>query len=464
MIILIQPKAEGYSELLNKTPLPLALLNCARLLDKESKIKLIDQRLTPDWKNILLQLLKQNPVCVGVTSVTGGQIRHALEVSRFVKENSDVSVVWGGVHASLLPGQTLENPFVDVVVKGEGEVTFCELVNALKNGKSLKGIKGVWYKKDGKICNNPDRPFINLNKLPELPYHLINIRDYIQKGNKKILHVQTSRGCPHSCNFCYNQSYHNNKLRTLSLNKILEDMLFLKDFGANHFWIIDDNFFTDFRRARSICSSILKERLDITWEVPGSNILDISKFNNFNLLERSGCEQLYFGVESGSNQILKYINKGITRKQVLKFNQNIEKSNIRPWYNFMVGFPNETKKDINSTLTLILELLKENKKAMISPIYSFTPYPGTKLFDASLKHGFIPPSNLEWWGLYDWKTINIPWITKRQKKYFEKLYFWSIFLDEKYKSELENPILRTGIKLSLPILRKIATSKISSFE
>lgn len=126
----------------------------------------------------------------------------------------------------------------------------------------------------------------------------------------------------------------------------------------------------------------------------------------------------------------------------------------------MVGFPGETKEDINSTFSLVLQLLEENKRTKISPIYAFTPYPGTKLFDTALKSGLMPPQTLEGWSCYDWKTINLPWITKKEKKYFESLYFWSIFLDDKYELELPNLLLKKIIKHFLPILKKIAILKI----
>ena len=123
-VVLVFPKSSFLEKAMKHVYLPLALLNSVVFVEKEYSVKIIDQRIDSNWKNNLLKELKKKPLCVGVTSLTGEQIKYALEISKIVKEESDVPVVWGGAHANILPEQTLRNEYVDFVIQGEGEILF----------------------------------------------------------------------------------------------------------------------------------------------------------------------------------------------------------------------------------------------------------------------------------------------------------------------------------------------------
>ena len=130
------------------------------------KVKLIDQAMEEEWKHTLLKVLQEDVICIGISSTTGNQISYGLEIAKFIRTHSDRPIVWGGIHPTLLPEQTLENEFVDIVVRGEGEETIVELTNALQDDKSLNGISGVSYKENGRIVHNPDRAFLDLKEQP----------------------------------------------------------------------------------------------------------------------------------------------------------------------------------------------------------------------------------------------------------------------------------------------------------
>jgi len=405
-----------------------------------------------DWKYILRNELVKGPVCVGVTSVTGGQIRHALEVSKFVKENSGVPVVWGGVHASLLPGQTLENQYIDVVVKGEGEITFFELVNALKRGKSLKGIRGVWYKKNGKIYNNPDRPFINLNKLPELPYHLIDVERYVRNSAfGRSLDIEISRGCPYKCSFCYNTTMFASVWRGMDDCNIFKKIGYLvKKFNLQYVLIIDDYSFLDKCRIERFMQKKIKKGLNFKWGILGGHFKDFDQLDTpfLKLLEESNCKLVGFGAESGSQKILKLINKNITPDQVIRVNEKLKDWDINIICGFMAGFPTETKEDLQKTIDLAFQLKKSNPKFILSKISSCTPFPGTGFFEMSKKFGFKPPSDLEGWQDINWGleyiNLNLPWLSKKDRELLTYLYFCTTFWDLRY--------IKHALDISKPIL------------
>ena len=145
-IILINPHGTKF---VGDYTLPLGLLQSSVYINEKYNVKILDLRVKPSWKGALLDELKKAPYFVGISTMTGPNLISALQISKFVKENSKALVVWGGIHASLLPEQCVSHPLVDIVVKGEGEETFMELADAIINKKPLKGILGVWYKENG---------------------------------------------------------------------------------------------------------------------------------------------------------------------------------------------------------------------------------------------------------------------------------------------------------------------------
>ena len=239
----------------------MSLLSVAAPLVKNGfSVKIIDQRADDNWKETLLKELKEKPLFLGVSSKTGKQIMNALEASKIAKENSSVPVVWGGVHPSLLPEETLRSENVDFVIIGEGEFPALKLAEAIKNNQSPENIEGLGYKKYGKVFYNPQKTFVNLDELPDIPYHLVNINDYIDnfsfasgKPGRNIA-FYTSRGCPHRCGFCYNKEFNKRKWRGESAEKLVGRMKkMISDYGINAFEIEDDEFFVDMNRAKKVC-------------------------------------------------------------------------------------------------------------------------------------------------------------------------------------------------------------------
>jgi radical SAM superfamily enzyme YgiQ (UPF0313 family) len=145
--------------------------------EKNFKIHIIDQSIERDsWEKRVKSILKENVLCVGVSSLTGSTIHYGLQFSKMIKSiNKEIPVVWGGVHASMLPQQTLANPYIDIVVRFEGEETFRDLVHILERKMPLESVKGISFKKEGEIYHNPKRPFIDLNNLPAFKFYFITL-------------------------------------------------------------------------------------------------------------------------------------------------------------------------------------------------------------------------------------------------------------------------------------------------
>jgi radical SAM superfamily enzyme YgiQ (UPF0313 family) len=455
-VILVQPKVGDWDDFRSHPSLPLSLLSAARLVANEFEVIFIDSRVDKDWKNTLRDKLAENPICVGITSMTGRQISHALEISRFVKQVSNAPVVWGGIHCSLLPDSTLENNNIDLIVLGEGEVKFLELVRALNTGRDLRGVKGIWFKQDQEIIRNPEREFVELNDLPVLPLSLIDLKHFLPifKG-RRTFYIETSRGCPNRCGFCYNLAFHKSSWRAFPAERVVRRLKYLsKEYKIGSFYIIDDNFFVDLKRAKEIAQGIIDEKLDIFWEVQGITINSALKMDDdyLELMVRSGLKKVHFGVESGSERILKMVNKNLNIDNVLKVNKDWNKYNIITQYNFMCGFPGETKEDIRETTKLVFRLMRENPRALISPLCPYTPYPGTALYQNDVNSGFSKKSTLE-----DWVEANYGdnlWESKERKDILSALFFTSMFLDShRSKDMISSKMMKVLIDLYRPVAR-----------
>ena len=420
------------------------------LLKANFSVKIIDQRVNDNWKTILKNELKNSPICVGISSMSGFQLNEALKAAEFIKENSNIPIVWGGVHPSLTPRQTLKDKRVDIVVIGEGEATFLELVNSLKKKSSLAKIKGLAYKKDNKIIINPPRPFLNLDKLPNPPYHLINIKDYISdKKTYKYSSLQylSSRGCPHRCAFCYNCAFNKQQYRMQSPKKVIENIKILKKFGIEGIRFDDDNFFFNKKRVEEILKLMLKEKINLKWfSTTRANYVAAYDDKFLELMKSSGCFELAIGAESGSERILKLIKKDITLEQTYKTAGKCLKYGITPIFSFVMGFPTETNEDRKATFKVIDNLRK--MKALVNGIFIYTPNPGTELYELSKKYGLKEPSSLEEWRNYRFDQSNLPWLTKQQEKELKTLYYLARFalFGGKLGAHFKNPLLKLATK------------------
>ena len=415
-VVLIFPKTglDKYSQL------PLGLLSVASTIVDDYEVKIIDQRLDNNWAN-KIESESQNSICVGITSMTGEQILNGLEISKIAKKNTNV--IWGGIHPTILPKQTLENKYIDFIVIGEGEVTFPQVIKALKNKKEFNNIKGIGYKDGREIQINEKQNYLDLNNLPDLPYHFLNMKKYVTKrdGFQRCLTLETSRGCPHDCNFCSNPIIHKRIWRSLNADNIIRKINYLQNkFNLDGIIFQEDNFFVNTQRIKKFCEKIIVNNIGWKANCRINYLLDKDS-SFFKMLENAGCRMLQFGVESGSDRILNLLNKGIKKDDILRINEKLAKANILCRYNFIVGMPTETEEEIKGTLQFIDKLKNENANLDLPFLNIYTPWPGTKLFDLAIKNGFSPQNRLDEWSKFNWNSYNLPWLNEKTSKFLEEI-------------------------------------------
>ena len=433
-VILVYPSHTKGWEIQPWVDIPLGLLYCATPLERAGyDVTILDQRLEPQWQRLLEKELKDRPICVGMSTTTGPQLRHALEVSRFIKKHTDVPVVWGGVHPSILPQQTLAEECVDIVVEGEGEETFFELVQALEKNKPLAKIKGLWYKNNHDILHTETRALIDLNQQPPLSWHLIKPRQYIKSvfGLER-LSFSASRGCPNRCAFCFNVTFYKRRWRRLDPALIVER---LKDYVTLYkikgIFLTDSNFFVDINWARQVLSGIISQNLNIALTRIHICFDSLTRLTDqdFELLEKAGCRCLAVGIESGSERIRGLLHKEIDENRLLELNRKLSQYPFLMIYFFMVGFPTETKEELRQTVKLFSRLLAENPKAAKS-VSIYTPFPGTELFDLAIKEGLAVPQCTKDWAGFNYRS-SLPsshWQTKKMTQLVEMVDFCSFFI------------------------------------
>lgn len=403
--------------------LPLALPYLAGVLEKEGhKPKLLDMRVE-DYESVSIESVD----LVGISCLTGPLLQYALEFAKYVRsKDSDVKIVWGGVHPSCRPEQTAVNEYVDIVVRGEGELTFTEIANSLEKNGKIDDIRGITYKDlDNKIRHNPDREFMNLDILHyDLPYDLLKLDKYPSFRNNNF-DIQTSRGCPFHCTYCFNQFFNKSIYRSKKAEFVADEIEYVVDkYHIKHISFIDDEFLIKKSRDEAICREIINRGIDIGWNA----ICRADTFIRYpddvcKVFLKSGLKEFSFGVETTSPRLMKMINKDTTPDIILKAAEKAKNLNIKTGYLFMCGFPTETLNDIYMSMDFIDELKVINPSAkFLFAIY--TPYPGTDLYDMVVNNKdlhYHPPQTIEEWGQYDFLHFRAPWLDKKYLDFLKHL-------------------------------------------
>ena len=337
------------------------------------------------WREINRVIRNISPDFVGI-SVTTPKYGSALNISKLVKNfNPDIPVIWGGPHPTILPDDTIKNRNVDIIVRGEGEYTFRDLI---ENFNRPNKVDGITYKKRGRIIHNKNRPLIsNLDRLPFPARHLILGKDNYPPeafGN-----VFASRGCPHKCIFCASHKIWGKKVRFSSPKNVVEEIKLIHEkYGTKFFRFEDDNLLLNKVFVEQLCDLLVKEDMHIKW-IAETRVDSINE-KLIKKMKVAGCDEISIGVESGDEYTLRQIKKGITIDQIKTANRIINKNNIRVSAFFIIGFPWETKKQIRNTIDMMKEL------DPFTAIFSIaTPYPETKLFSTCVDEGLIS-KNLDW--------------------------------------------------------------------
>jgi len=328
----------------------------------------------------------ESPEIVGITSFTETR-GNALKTAAIVKEvNPRTKVIMGGVHATLMYQQIMENyDFVDIITLGESENTAVELFQAMKDSGDLGKVNGIAYRRDGEIVVTEQRELIkDLDNIPFPNYGDLDLTIYKEGYDfgrgKPRASIMTSRGCPFSCIFCATRPIWGN-WRPRSAGNVLDEIEWLvSEHNFEIFSIADDLFTLNKTRTKEICEGIIKRGLHIEWSAQTRT--DCVSPEILTLMKEAGCQVLQFGVESGSPTILKNLNKNEKIEDVINAFAWCKEVGIKTQFNVIVGGPGETRATIEETKSL----MRKTKPDYLG-IGNLRIFPGTALWERAQNEG-----------------------------------------------------------------------------
>ncbi len=403
-----------------------------------------------------MQIAAKNFAIAGISAQFTFQWNNARETARICKEIAPEStVVVGGAHASVMFEQILrEDPFIDLVVRGEGEIVFPKLVRRLQEKKPIHDIPGIAFRDRGEIVSTPNEFIQDLDSLPLPAYHHVDMERFFEltktystrtaydfPGWERGITVITSRGCPFSCVFCSIQLHMGARWRHQSSAYVLHHLEHLTaKYGVRYVHFEDDNSSQDPKRFGEILDGVIEKKLGIRWDTPNGVRADTFTFALLQKCRNSGCTHLIFGIESGVQDVLtKTIRKGVSLKRIEQTLAMARKAGVDSRAFFVIGIPGETRRDIIRTVKYMMSI--RWKYECFGGFGLAVPLLGTRLFDICKDNGYL---------------IREPTAENLARAYVEDGIIKTPEFDPAFLKRLQNKVARnTKIIPVLIVIRKI---------
>src|SRR5579884_1010936 len=392
---------------------PLGILAVSTpLLRAGYDVRIIDSTITPRFHERVLQEL-DDALCLAVSLVTGPMIRETVQIARAAKQlYPDKPVILGGWHPSLLPHQTLAADCVDIVVRGQGEDALLEVVRRIEDGADMRGIAGVGFKQDGRICFNPPRELRPIRDLPPKAYHLADFDAYERVAGRRWAMYTSSLACPYECQYCTNQGLYGRKWNALDPEQVVEEVTDLvRRYRLSLLWVVDDNFLVDRDRALGIAEGLVRSGVQFDWSIQATtNLVTRMSVDELKLLRRAGLSQVSQGADSGSPRVMRLMNKTFqTLDTIHEAASRLTAAGIRPSFNMIFGFPGETEDERRESIRLIMDVCRRYPGAEFWTNI-FTPYPGSPIMEKAFELGIMVPDTLEGWVDFFPRYTELPWL------------------------------------------------------
>lgn len=392
---------------------PLGILAISTpLLNAGYDVRIIDSTIHPDYKSRILQEVK-DALCLGISVVTGPMIRETVDVARAVKAwDPSFPVILGGWHPSLLPGQTLAAPYVDIVVRAQGEESMLEIAERLRDDAALDDVLGIGFKRDGKLILTPERPLKQIQQMPAKAYQLADFDAYERTCGRRWAMYVSSLACPFNCNYCTNAGVYGRKWNALPVEQVVEDTIELTQrYRLELVWMADDNFLVDLDRALQIADGLVRRNSTFKWSIQATtNLTARLSVEELTLLRRSGLHQICQGIETASPTVMKLMNKDFqVLEDIYESTARCIQARVIPSFNIIFGYPGEGWKERRETVNFMMDICKKFPGAEFWTNI-FTPYPGSPVFHQAQQLGIELPKSLEGWVDYFPRYTVLPWL------------------------------------------------------
>ncbi|HEY1657405.1 MAG TPA: radical SAM protein [Candidatus Sulfotelmatobacter sp.] len=422
MIILYNPKAARY----RNRRLPLSILSIAAVLEGREEYAIVDGNLDLHPTETIAALIQQHSVeMLAVTVMPGPQTVGAVSTCREIRARfPHVKIVWGGYFATNYTAAVLNSEYVDFAVRGQGELTFLELLSALRENREMQNIAGLSYKDpDGRARNNPERPMKPPDTFPWLPYHRLPVEKYLLPtflGKRTAVH-QASIGCPFRCNFCgvVNFSGSREKMEAPERTEAVLRHL-AQNYGVDAIQFYDNNFFLREDHTQELAKRI--EPLNLKWWCEGrSDIMMSYSDATFEAIRRAGCKMIFFGAESGNNETLKEMKKDLRAEDTLALASRIRRFDIIPEFSIIFGNPKDPEGDTQECIQFIRQLKRLNPDSEIV-VEHYTPVPQRTQMYGNVEDQVRFPETPDEWATERWqryatqKDPKTPWLRPSTKQ------------------------------------------------
>jgi anaerobic magnesium-protoporphyrin IX monomethyl ester cyclase len=369
-VILVNPKMCSP----RSVRLPLSLLALGAVLEGRYEYRIVDGNVDPDPVGTILGLLAEGPCALlGVTVMPGPQVAPAIAISSAVRAaHPEVPIAWGGYFPTLYPDAAVNAPYVDFVVRGQGEDTLLELLDGRPPGE----IQGLTWKDAGAIVHNPERHFRQPDEYPSYPYERVgDVQTYLRPsflGRRTAVH-QAAIGCRYRCTFCGVVSMFNGLTRLQGEARLEAALSELRGFGADSVQLYDHNFFD--REETSIPALEVMARSGLRfWCYARTDTLAGFSASTWDLIRRSGLSMVYVGAEAASDEVLKRMKKGTSVEHTFEMVRRCREYGVIPELSFVLGGPEDPEGEVEKTLCFVREVKRIHPAAEVI-LYFYSPTP-----------------------------------------------------------------------------------------
>src|SRR5262245_38044985 len=398
MIVLVNPRSAKW-----KHRVPMSILSLAALLEGRYPYEIIDGNFESDLEATLIRTLREtNAKYLGITVMPGPQLMQAIPLTKRIRALfPSLKIVWGGYFPSLHTDVVLNSGLVDFVIRGQGELSFLELIEAAEHGTAVDHIPSLSFKRNGKVLHNPKRPVTDPNTLPPWPYHRVDMKRYIGRTylGTKTMTYHSSFGCPFLCGFCAVAAIYKSRWVGKKAPTVVDEVLWFKDkHGVDAVEFVDNNFFVAEKRTQEIAAG-LRGRGITWWAEARPDTLMLYSDETWRAMRDSGCKMIFFGAETSSQDALELMNKGgkQTPDMILELAARAETFGIIPEFSFVLGAPSD---DVDGQIDLDIRYIRRIKQ--INPrselfLYVCSPmfFDDADLLQKAREFGFEFPQRLE---------------------------------------------------------------------
>lgn len=396
-----------------------------------------------DNGTILQRITEKKPKVVGFSSLTIN-FHRAVACAKLVREKfPEILILVGGHHSTILPKDVLvENECIDLSVVGEGELTLLDIMTKFKevqyrratfltDTQRLSTINGIAFRDGSRVTLNPSREVIHdLDILPYPAWDLLPMHLYMPLPNQylrsPVVHMTAIRGCPFKCSFCSNNAIFGRKIRAKSPKRVVEEIQYvMKTYGAREISFWDDTMTCNNQWMTEFCDELIRQKVDITWT--GYSRVDTVTPELLKKMKAAGCWNLFFGYETGNQELLDIICKGTRLDEIRQANQWTKDAGIEIRGSFMIALPGETPALAQKTIDFAIELDPDYAQFSIT-----TPYPGTQLWHDAQKYGALDKDFSKY---HMWTPVFIPFgyrdaneILQMEKKAIRQFYLRPSFI------------------------------------